>query len=132
VNDTYSTINLSKADFGDIYAQEDPRAYFSVLGALDYMIPDVAEPIIRQLVAAKAKHDDAEPTILDVGCSYGINAALHRFPVSFNTLRSRYASREMAGISPAMLAHLDRYFYASWPELGRARFIGLDVSAPAI
>lgn len=129
---TYSTINLSKANFADIYTQEDPRAYFSVLGALDYMIPDVAEPIVRQLVSAKAKHDDTAPTVLDVGCSYGINAALHRFPVSFNTLRSRYGNREMAGVSPAMLAHLDRHFYASWPEIGRARFVGLDVSEPAI
>lgn len=132
MNDTYSTINLSKANFGDIYVQEDPRAYFSVLGALDYMIPDVAEPIVRQIVAAKGRHGESPATILDVGCSYGINAALHRFPVSFNTLRSRYANREMAAVSPAMLAHLDRHFYASWPEIGRARFIGLDVSAPAI
>jgi hypothetical protein len=132
VNDSYSTINLSKANFADIYVQEDPRAYFSVLGALDYMIPDVAEPIIRQLVAAKSRPDEPQPTVLDIGCSYGINAALHRFPVSFNSLRSRYANREMAGVSAAMLAHLDRHFYASWPEIGRARFVGLDVSAPAI
>ncbi len=132
MNDSYSTINLSKANFADIYTQEDPRAYFSVLGALDYMIPDVAEPIVRQLVAARAKRDKAETTILDVGCSYGINAALHRFPVSFNTLRARYANREMASVSPAMLADLDRHFYASWPEVGRARFVGLDISEPAI
>ncbi len=132
MNDSYSKINLSKANFDDIYTQEDPRAYFSVLGALDYMIPDVAEPIIRQLVGAKVQDDETGPTVLDVGCSYGINAALHRFPVSFNTLRRRYASREMAGVSPAMLAHLDRHFYASWPEIGRARFVGLDASEPAI
>lgn len=132
MNDSFSRINLSKANFDDIYTQEDPRGYFSVLGALDYMIPDLAEPIIRQLVAVKARAMGERPLVLDVGCSYGINAALHRFPLSFNSLRSRYANREMAALSPQDLSHLDRSFYASWPERGQARFIGLDASEPAI
>ncbi len=96
------------------------------------MIPDLAEPVVRQLVAAKAKDMAATPVVLDIGCSYGINAAMHRFPVTFNTLRSRYANREMAGVPPEALAALDRSFYASWPEIGQGRFIGLDVSEPAI
>lgn len=132
MNDSYSKINLSKANFDDIYVQEDPRAYFSVLGALDYMIPDIAEPIIRQLVRARSKEGAVAPVVLDIGCSYGINAALHRFPLSFNLLRSRYANREMAAVDPVELAELDRNFYASWPQIGQARFIGLDISEPAI
>jgi SAM-dependent methyltransferase len=132
VNDSFSRINLTKANFDEIYTQQDPRAYFSELGALDYMIPDVAEPIVRQLVAAKAKESGAQPTVLDIGCSYGINAALHRFPVSFSMLRARYAKRELATVQPLELARLDRNFYASWPQIGQARFIGLDVSEPAI
>lgn len=128
----YSKINLSKANFDDIYGQEDPRAYFSVLGALDYMIPDIAEPIVRQIVAARARETTAAPVVLDIGCSYGINAALHRFPLSFNMLRSRYAKRELATVRPLELARLDRNFYASWPQIGQARFIGLDISQPAI
>jgi len=132
VKDSYSRLNLSKANFDEIYKQEDPRAYFSVLGALDYMIPDLAEPIIRQLVAAKARATGRAPIVLDIGCSYGINAALHRFPLTFNTLRSRYAARQMASVPSEDLARLDRSFYASWPEIGQARFLGLDVSEPAI
>jgi hypothetical protein len=96
------------------------------------MIPDLAEPIVRQLLAARAKRYGETPVVLDVGCSYGINAALQRFPVSFNTLRSRYARGEMAAVEAAQLARLDRSFYASWPEIGAARFIGLDVSEPAV
>lgn len=132
MNDDFATINSSKANFDDIYLREDPRAYFSVLGALDYMIPDIAEPIVRQLVAAKSRSGPKPPVVLDVGCSYGINAALHRFPLSFATLRARYANREMASLGPLALAALDRNFYASWPEVGLARFLGLDISEPAI
>lgn len=128
----FSRINRDKAIFDDIYALDDPRAYFSVLGGLDYMIPDVAEPVVRQILAAKASATSVKPIVLDVGCSYGINAAVHRFPLTFGGLRHRYARREMRAISSETLVDLDRKFYSAWPDVGLARFIGLDVSAPAI
>lgn len=126
-----ATINKSKAEFNNIYNYPDPRGYFSVLGALDYMIPDVAEPIIRQILATRASLHGVN-TVLDVGSSYGINAATHRFPVNFASLRQRYARREMLELSPEQLIELDRHFYLSWPDIGVARFIGLDASEAAI
>jgi len=132
MNDSFASINSSKANFDEIYQLPDPRGYFSVLGALDYMIPDVAEPIVRQLLAARMKRNGKPPVVLDVGCSYGINAAVHRFPVNFSTLRGRYAGGEMAAVDPEHLARLDCSFYASWPQTGLARFVGLDVSEPAV
>ena len=128
----YATLNASKANFDNIYDQPDPRAYFSVLGALDYMIPDVAEPVIRQILRAREKRLGRPPTVLDVGCSYGINAAVHRFPLSFRRLRLRYANPDMAAVDPEELARLDRSYYGSWPQTGSARFVGLDISAPAV
>jgi SAM-dependent methyltransferase len=111
---------------------EDPRAYFSVLGALDYMIPDIAEPVIRQILATKAQADGIAPVVLDVGCSYGINAAVHRFPLTFESLRGRYARREMVALSSEDMTQLDHNFFAAWPDTGLAQFIGLDISASAI
>lgn len=129
---SFAAINTGKANFDEIYTREDPRDYFSVLGSFDYMIPDLAEPIVRQLLTARArKHDDPQ-VVLDVGCSYGINAAVHRFPLGFETLRHRYARHEMMAMNSRELAQLDRHFYSSWPEIGLARFIGLDVSEPAV
>jgi hypothetical protein len=129
----FVTINSSKANFDDIYAMEDPRDYFAVLGALDYMIPDVAAPIIRQLLEAHARrHPTRQSQVLDVGSSYGINAALHRFPVTFATLRRRYTRHEVAALSSEQLRRLDRNYYAGWPDVGISRFVGMDVSSPAI
>ncbi len=128
----FASLNASKANFDDIYLQDDPRGYFSVLGALDYIIPDVAAPIIRQILAARKRRYDTAPTVLDIGCSYGINAAVHRYPLSFRRLRRRYVNADMAALSADDLARLDRNYYAGWPETGIARFIGLDVSAPAV
>lgn len=124
-------INKGKAVFDDIYVSSDSRSYFSVLGSLNYMIPDVAEPIIRQILATKAALHGPN-TVLDVGCSYGINAATHRFPVNFASLTQRYARREMMEVSSEALIALDRNFFASWPDIGVARFIGLDASEAAI
>ncbi len=132
MTDNFVAINSTKANFNDIYVKEDPRAYFSVLGALDYMIPDVAAPVVRQLIAAYARRYGRQPRVLDVGSSYGINAAVHRFPVTFATLRRRYARHEMAALEPDEVARLDRHYYASWPEKGMAKFIGLDASEQAI
>jgi hypothetical protein len=132
VNDSFAAINTSKANFDEIYARQDPRAYFSVLGSLDYMIPDLAAPILRQLLAVRAQRYGPQQTVLDVGSSYGVNAALHRFPLSFSALQARYARHEMTALDSERMAQLDRNFYSSWPDVGLARFIGLDVSAPAV
>ena len=128
----FAAINSFKANFDEIYAMQDPRGYFSVLGALDYMIPDVAAPVLRQLLAARRRRYENEPVVLDVGCSYGINAAVHRYPVTFATLRRRYTRHEVAALSSPELMRLDRNYYASWPDIGLAKFVGLDVSQPAI
>lgn len=127
-----NNINNNKAVFDTIYEQPDPRSYYSVLGALDYMIPDVAEPIIRQLLDARSALYGQDNVVLDIGCSYGINAAIHRFPVSFEYLHQRYARREMMGLEPDEVIRFDRLFYSSWPEIGRARFLGLDAAPSAI
>mgnify|MGYP001282356311 CR=1 FL=1 len=132
MSQSFAAINSSKANFNDIYNMDDPRGYFSILGSLDYMIPDLAEPVVRQLLSARTQASGKQPLVLDVGCSYGINAAVHRFPLSFDALRRRYARHEMMAVSSRELARLDRNFYASWPDIGLARFIGLDISAPAV
>lgn len=129
---SYAHINSSKANFDQIYTQPDPRAYFSTLGALDYMIPDLAAPILRQLLSARKAPEGQPHNVLDVGCSYGINAALQRFPVNFSTLRRRYTRHEMMQLDAGALRNLDRLYFSSWPDAGAAKFIGLDSSRSAV
>jgi SAM-dependent methyltransferase len=125
-------INASKANFDDIYNEADPRGYFSALGALDYMIPDLAKPVIDQLLSARHAGRASKLSVLDVGCSYGINAALHRYPLTFGTLRRRDTRGALNVLSADALRRLDHHYYASWPDSGVAQFIGLDSSASAI
>src|SRR5690606_22977070 len=80
-----------KANFDQIYTRDDPREYFRVLHGLDYIIPALARPVFRRICDTLTELRRRPINILDVGCSYGINAALLRSPVSMDRLAQRYA-----------------------------------------
>ena len=96
------------------------------------MIPDVAEPVVRQILGAWSGRAGRDPVVLDVGCSYGINAAVNRYPLGVSDLRHRYSRREIMALTSGETRALDCAYYAGWPEISRARFLGLDVSRPAV
>jgi SAM-dependent methyltransferase len=120
----------SKADFDHIYDRPDPRAYFTTLGELDYGIPQQARPAVRALLDdLRAVRADAPPRVLDVCCSYGINAALLRTDVDLPELYDRYTALDE--LTPAELAAADRDFYAE-RRRDPVWVAGLDVAPRAI
>jgi len=125
-------LNNAKANFDSIYSHPDPREYYRVLYGLDYVIPDLAKPIIRSLMTSLRYHTGRPLKVLDVGCSYGINAALARYPFDLARLAQRYASPEMARMDSGALMRLDRHYFNAWPSICDARFVGLDSSEPAL
>lgn len=124
--------NDAKTSFDDLYSQNDPRDYFSILGSLDYSIPDMARPIFRQLAAGFRAANGRGATILDLGSSYGINAAIFRFPLTVDMLRRRYARREMMALTSEQVRAFDRAYFASWPRSQPERIIAADVSRNAL
>lgn len=131
-NRTFSDINDIKADFNAIYQQCDPRAYHTVLGGLDYVIPEVARPVFQQLADRCIEERGGPITILDVGCSYGVNAALLRYGLSLRQLRARYTAPTVQDSSPEQVIELDAHYYAAWPDWDDVRIVGLDISREAI
>ncbi len=125
-----------KASFDDIYDRPDPREYYARMSELDYRIPELAKPFFEQQIREfrVAAHGDpaaAEPvTVLDIGCSYGVNAALMRFDTGIGELAEHY--RSAADADRAALVERDRARLAAkdaWPDV---RFIGIDASRPAL
>jgi SAM-dependent methyltransferase len=121
-----------KTNFDTIYSAPDPREYFRVLVGLDYIIPDLAKGIFRSLIDRFEKPPGRFPKVVDVGCSYGINSAVIDYPVDIAGLARRYAQPEVYALSSEMLRVLDRNYFASWPRLSGARFVGVDTSLPAV
>ena len=124
--------NHAKASFDDIYSKDDPRDYYAVLGSLDYAIPDLASPILRQLASAWRERHGRPATLLDLGSSYGINAALFRYPLSFSTLRRRYGQRSMLKLPSAEVQSLDRNYFKAWPRTQPESIVVADISRPAV
>ncbi|WP_331771411.1 hypothetical protein [Embleya sp. NBC_00888] len=121
--------------FDDIYDRPDPRDFFRALGAWEYQTPHHAQEIFRRLVAARAGADGEvrEPvTVLDICCSYGINAALLNHHVTLAELYDRYGSARIAALDTAELIEADRAYYAARRRSDAVRVVGLDVAANAI
>jgi predicted TPR repeat methyltransferase len=121
--------STGKVSFDDIYTAPDPRPFFNTLRALDYQIPQVAEPYVATVIEQfRADQRVAEPVVLDVGCSYGVNGALNRCETTLPELFEYYG--DAAALDRAAMLEHDRGLVRS--QAGRARFIGLDTSAPAL
>jgi hypothetical protein len=109
-----------KADFSDIYDRPDPGAYYTTLAPLGYRIPELARPVIE------AVHDSGHGSgpLLDVCCSYGINAAQLRYGLTFAELAEHYAGRRAV--------EADRELFAAHSRRPDLQVYGLDASGPAI
>ncbi|MFF0488255.1 class I SAM-dependent methyltransferase [Nocardia sp. NPDC004068] len=114
--------STGKASFDDIYDRPDPAAYYRRMAELDYVIPELAKPHFQRLIDER----DAT-TVLDLGCSYGVNAALLRFDTTVADLAEHYRT----GDTDARIAR-DRDRLAAGDRRPDVRFVGVDASAPAL
>jgi SAM-dependent methyltransferase len=129
--DDVPLIGDRKADFTGIYNQPDPRAYFRTLNGLEYQVPQHALPFVETMLAASTRAGRPR-TVLDVCCSYGINAALLRCQVDLDEISARCTDPALAALAPSDLIEADAVFYAGRLRRPDITVLGLDVSAPAI
>ena len=127
-----------KTNFDQIYDREDPREYFNTLGAFDYCVPRHGQRVFRELAGAlgDCKRGEGEGArglgVVDVCCSYGINAALLKHETTLDDLYARYGSAETAALSSEELAEADAAFYGE-RRMGTApEVVGVDVAQNAV
>lgn len=118
-----------KASFDDIYSRPDPRDYYARMSELDYGIPELAKPHLHRQIAEYRAATGAAPSVLDIGCSYGVNAALLRLDTTLAELAGSYADPD-AGTDEFITR--DRARLTAADALPGVRFIGMDASAPAL
>jgi hypothetical protein len=119
----------AKADFTAIYNQPDPREYYRVLGSLGYEIPAHGTPAFERLLTELGGREGK--TVLDLCCSYGVNAALLNFDVELEDIFEHYA-----GFAPdtdpqaVMLADLE--WFGERRRDDAVSVLGLDVADRAV
>ncbi|WP_405595706.1 hypothetical protein OG741_05555 [Streptomyces sp. NBC_01410] len=129
-----STTTPGKSRFDDIYNRPDPRAYFRRLAPLQYEIPHQAQDPFRRARAerAAAGNTGGPVTVLDLCCSYGINAALLNHDLTLAELYAHYTGPETQSLTTAELIDLDKEFYASRRREDATPAIGLDAADQAV
>ncbi|MFJ6793004.1 hypothetical protein [Streptomyces sp. NPDC091268] len=116
--------------FDEIYGLPDPRGYFTRLEPYAYQTPHHAQAVFRALIGRELH--SGRTAMLDLCCSYGINAALVNHDVTLAELYERYTSAKAAELTTAELIDWDREFYASRRRRDAVRAVGVDVSGPAV
>jgi len=76
---------VDKKSFASIYAQRSPDAYFSALSALKYRSYDFAWEWAQRASLGMGESHWRGKTVVDVGCSYGINGLSLKCGLPFST-----------------------------------------------
>ncbi|MGI9424107.1 MAG: class I SAM-dependent methyltransferase [Hyphomicrobiaceae bacterium] len=128
----FDEINEAKANMDSIYDQPDPRAYFRELRKLEYEIPGAAKPIIQRLIRHLQKSSDEPVHLLDVGSSYGVNAALIKYDLTLSELYAHWGQKLLRDVAPEDIIENDREFFGELDLAEDVEVFGLDVAENAV
>lgn len=130
IKDALNYDRTGKISLDHIYNMPDPKAYFSTLRRLGYRVPDEAKPVFRRLLAARREASgEEEAKIVDVGCSYGVNAALLKHDMSLDDLYRIYGAD--APDDHQMLLIRDQGLFAGAAD-DALSMVGVDAAERAI
>ncbi|MFV0523103.1 MAG: hypothetical protein ACK5RL_01235 [Acidimicrobiales bacterium] len=121
---------MAKSNFDEIYVADDPREYYRTLNRFDYQIPEHGGPVFRRVAEEVSVRE--RPHLLDVCCSYGINAAVVNHDVTFEEVAAHYDDPALVDLDRAALVEADRHWFGARSIDPRFELTGLDSSAPAI
>ncbi|MGY5128740.1 hypothetical protein [Streptomyces nigrescens] len=134
VTNTTAGTDWGKADFEAIYNCPDPRRYFTTLQPLDYQIPHHGQAVFRAVAETlQRRRSDRPPlNVVDLCCSYGVNAALLNHRLDLSDLYGRYAAPGPGMPSTGQLIEEDRTFFATRRRTDPFRITGIDSADRAV
>lgn len=122
-----------KIDLSAIYDRPDPRDYYQTLVNLDYRIPAEGAPVFRRVIEVERSiRKRRQLKLLDVGCSYGVNAALLKHNRTLPELFRAYGVAATGALSRRELLARDRTLFEPSVEANELTVIGLDPATRAV
>lgn len=116
--------------FEQSYNLPEPRAYFRLLGPLDYRQPALVSDFLRQhgpaIAAARGRK---ALTLIDFACGFGANGLLLKHDVPLSGLYAHYEAEP----DTADVIEADRQFWAARRRRDQEdRMIGIDIAERAL
>lgn len=125
--------DTGKVVFDDYYDRPDPRTYFINLGEHDYRIAGEAQPFFRKVLDTLRDTRNVERVkAIDLGCSYGINAALMKHDITLEDLSAHYGDSAMESLDRQGVLDRDLAFYRAHRTDAKLEVVGIDPAANAI
>ena len=124
--------NEAKVSLDYIYDEADPRAYFRTLRVLDYTLPGAAKHLFQALISHLRDGRDETINVLDLGCSYGVNAALLKHDLSMTELYRHWGEERLEDATSEEMLAYDRRFFSRTEEQEDIRVLGLDSAENAV
>lgn len=122
-----------KLYLNDIYGDDAPVNYYAKLAKLDYCLTDNARGVFQRIFAAyRAARNVRRLRVLDVGCSYGVNALELKAGWTFQELAEHYQTSARSVRSVSEMIARDRVTLLRSDADPELQFIGLDTQKPAI
>jgi len=115
-----------------VYRKATPVPFYAAISQLDYSVPQLAKPVFEELGAFLKDVKKLERLkIVDLGSSYGVNAALLKYGLTINQVFDHYAAAQKSGMGTAELAAHDRAFLSPKRAEG-IEVVGVDISDEAL
>lgn len=128
----FEEINEAKAKMDHVYDQEDPRAYCRELKNFDYIIPGEAKPVFQKLISYLRGARKGTISMLDLGCSYGVNAALLKHDLSIDQLYAHWGQKTLVNASSKEVIENDKCYFADLEDVEDLEIIGFDIAENAV
>ncbi len=134
LSEEYSDLdNTGKIILDNIYNAPNPSSYYTTLSRLDYQIPEKAKPVFQNIIQQyRQKFQKDKVRILDVGCSYGVNAMLLKCDLNMAQLNEHYGQARKNNLSTVEMLKQDKRFLKNNIRDNNLEVIGLDKSSNAI
>jgi len=116
----------------DIYNCSDPVSYFSKLKPLEYSIPQNAKPVFERVLDAYNEVKDVSHTkVVDLGCSYGVHAAILKYDLEMSDLYKLYGEQNVRSLDRNDLLERDRKFFSNGNQPNDLEVVGIDIADKA-
>ena len=121
-----------KVILDDVYNQKTPVSFYRAIEQLDYKLPQLAKPVLTKILKLlEQKKGRPDLKLVDLGCSYGVNATLLKWNFGLDEVFTHHESNPEQAVEWSEQIRLDQ----NWLKTNEPRLlniVGVDIAQNAL